>query len=98
MILGAGYSYDTDKFNALTDDKKMLVNKLLRFTDGKSDIIEFLTNVIWDYLVFGQYAFLTSFQEGNTKITGLKWRSISKLRIVPEEDGCEIDKFMYCQN
>jgi hypothetical protein len=99
MVLGAGYTYDEAAYKALPMDKQVIANKLLRFTDGKEDIISFLRHIVFDYLLYGQYAFLTNFAKDNTEIVGLKWRDISKIRIKPEEDWSdEIDEFVYCKN
>lgn len=98
MVVGNGYEYNTEKYNALSDERKVLVNKLLRFTDGKKDIMFLLRQIVFDYLLTGQYSFLTQFQNDNTEIVGLRWKDITKIRIKPEENGDEIDDFIYCQN
>lgn len=98
MTIGAGYEINQDKYNALSIDKQVICNKLLSFTDGKTNIMGFMKEIVFDYLLTGQYAFLTHFQNNNTEIVGLKWRDITKLRIKPEECGDEIDDFVYCDN
>jgi hypothetical protein len=99
MVVGAGYTYDEVAYKALPMEKQVIANKLLRFTDGQEDIIGFLRQIVFDYLLYGQYAFLTNFSNKNTEIIGMKWRDISKIRIKPEDDwSCEIDEFVYCKN
>ncbi|CAB5208360.1 portal_PBSX, phage portal protein, PBSX family [uncultured Caudovirales phage] len=99
MIVGGGYSINEDKYKILSTEKQVLVDKLLKYTDGRNDILEFLKSIIFDYLLTGQYSFLTSFTDGNTNIVSLKHKDITKIRVKPDcDDDEKIDSFLYCKN
>jgi hypothetical protein len=99
MIIGGGYSINEEKYLMLSTEKQVMVDKLLKYTDGRNDILEFLKSIIFDYLLTGQYAFLTTFIDDNKSIVSLKHKDITKLRVIPNCDDEEtIDDFIYCKN